>query len=183
MKEFENRSLPMHTVQSLRTALYAIPADARRRVVHGWVSEFEAVISASSLYLPAYVDLAVEVLSVAQLYRKPGMYSLLQMLHMDMDLGRMTSAQQDRVLQTLRDHYGGYDDLDLCWRTGDLIARCYDEQVALAAFSVMFDSATAQGKEGVALGLDVLMRQPGRALDLASRVRRILGLPSVMPTP
>lgn len=171
---------PLHTLQALRTSLYNIPDGARRKVVHAWVRQFEAVISANTLYLTAYVDLAVEVLSVAQLYRKPGMYSLLQMLHMDMD--RMTAAQKDRLLQALRDHYSGYDDLDLCWRTGDLIARCYDEPVALAAFSAMFDSATAQGKEGVALGLDVLMRQPGRAPDLSGRVRRILGLPKVMPT-
>lgn len=169
----------MQTLQSLRTTVYAIPIGARRKVVHAWVREFEAVIGSSTLYLNAYIELAVEVFSVAELYRKPGMYSLVHLMYFDMY--RMTAVQKERLLQALRDNYSGYDDLDFCWHTGDLIARCYEENVALAAFSAMFDSATPQGKEGVALGLDVLMRQPGRTPGLGKRVRRILGLPGVMP--
>lgn len=86
----------------------------------------------------------------------------------------MNEQQKQSVYDALFEMYREYDDLDFCWVVGDLISRNFNKQQALRFFKEQYSVATYNGREGIALGLDVIARQDGRSQEMNSTIRKIL---------
>ena len=118
------------------------------------------------------LDLIIEILSVDQLFSQGGIYEFIMELYTDMP--RLDELQRQQLLSAICENYPRYNDLELCLHIGDLVARCYDKQRALNTFRRLFPISTDHGKEGVALGLDVLRRYSGENLKLQAQIKSIL---------
>ena len=103
-------------------------------------------------------SLIIEILSVDALFSKKGIWVFI--LQINGDEQRFSAAQKARILAAISMNYARYDDLEFCWTTCDLIARWFDETIALNTFRDLDAKATLSGREGIALGRDVILRRP-----------------------
>ncbi len=100
------------------------------------------------------------------------MHIFIVKTHTDMDI--ISDTQKTALLHTISTNYHQYTETDLCWHLGDLIARCYNPFLAINFFQNQFASATLQGKEGIALGLDIIARHSKRDPGIMKSIDRIM---------
>lgn len=159
-------------MENLRQALYAATGKDAKKAIKDQAAIYEDITLSAEKFPDECLDLIIEILSVSELFTKPGIDIFL--LKTSTDMYRLTGGQKQRLFDAICDHYGQYTDKDLCWLLGDLIARNYDRSTAMQAFRTLFNLATAQGKKGVALGLDVLAKQSKHDPQLMKEIEAIL---------
>jgi hypothetical protein len=156
----------------MRRALYAATSGNSKKVIKEQVSKYEDETLSHELVPDECFALIIEILSTKELFFKPGIEAFLSNTYMDME--RLTSVQKGELLGAASKHYNEYNRVEFCWVLCDLVARCYKQDVALQFFRGAFGGATYQGKEGVALGLDILARASGREPKLMKEIESIL---------
>lgn len=120
-------------------------------------------------------DLLVEILSVKELYEKPGMDGF--MVGMATDAVWLSADQKSLMYAAMLANYGGYGREEFCWTICDFIARQFPFEKAMDFFEAVSDSATDNGRQGIRLGLSVLSRyagnDPGKERRMASLLTSI----------
>ena len=160
-------------MENIRRALYEARGKGAGKILKTQASLYEDLTLAHELVPDECIDLIVEILSAKELSSKPGMEMFLVKTCSDME--RLKESQRERLLSAVLAHYGEYDRVEFCWAICDLIARSYSQDVAIDLFRRVFPSATYQGKEGVALGLDIIARSSKRDPVLMKEIEKILG--------
>lgn len=165
----EQKSFEM---KNTKEALFGATGKDAKRLIKQLAVDCDDISLASLVYPDECIDLICEVLATGALFTKPGIdYFLHRTLT---DMFRFSEQQKLRTLETITKNYERYSDLDTCWILGDLIARSYDRVVALDVFRSLFNKATDNGREGIALGLDVLVRLSKRDPQLIKQVHKII---------
>lgn len=160
-------------VESVRQALYAASQKGARKAIREQAMELQRITHSCATYPDACLDLIVEILAVNELFSKSGIDIFV--LDMITTMYRLSDSQKQRLLQAISDHYSEYADEEMCTLLGDLVARNYDQSTAMQTFKALFNSATDQGKEGIALGLDILARDSKRDPRVMKEIQAILG--------
>jgi hypothetical protein len=102
-------------------------------------------------------SLILDILSIDKLFSQRGIEIFIVEAYTDMY--KTNSAQKEAMLTCIKEHYHQYNNIELCWVVCDLVARCYGESTSFEVFQSLFASSTQNGKEGVVLGLDILLRR------------------------
>lgn len=125
-----------------------------KKVIHE-VTEFERLLT-EDVYPDDCLQSVIDVISLPSLASIAGMQLFVASLFTDMP--RLSDEQAARFLVAARASLPTLQRVELCWALCDLVARCYQMEVA---FSFLIDVATVAQPtaiEGVMLGLDVLRR-------------------------
>lgn len=149
-------------MEEIRRAIYEAKGKNSKSVVREQASlymesilETEDLSSASGIPKPVF-DLLIEILSVKELYEKPGIEDF--MLGMATDTDWLSVNQKDMMYAAMLSNYEGYINQVFCWTICDFIARQFSFDKALSFFKEVIGTATEDGKRGVYLGLDILAR-------------------------
>lgn len=161
-------------MENIKAALYEAEGKGARKLIKELASSCEDFALAQEVFPEECMDLIVEILSEERLFTKSGIDVFL--LKTSTDMYRLSEGQKARLLKAIFENYSRYADIDMCWLLGDLIARSYDRLTVLSTFRSLFSTATNQGKEGIALGLDVLARQSMQDAPLMKEIDEILHL-------
>lgn len=159
-------------VETIRAALYATTGKKVGKRVQALAIEHASLALSHEHYPAAGFALLLEILTVDALFNKRGIEYFL--VNLAADMHQLSLAQRQALLQVAGENYPRYTYLDGCWVLGDLIARHYEKSQAMAFFKQVFRSASAEGREGVALGLDVIARHAKRDPGVVREVQRIL---------
>jgi len=141
------------TLKAIRVRLATIDGPGSAKKVIHEVTEFERLLT-EDIYPDDCLQLVIDVISLPSLASIAGMQLFVASLFSDMP--RLSDEQAARFMVAARASLPTLQRVELCWALCDLVARCYEKQVA---FSFLVDVATeAQPTaiEGVVLGLDVL---------------------------
>jgi hypothetical protein len=160
-------------MKDIKRALYEATGKSAKKIIREQASFFEDLALTSEDFPEYCVDIVVEVLSVRELHEKPGIEKFI--LNTVTDSHRLSDGQKYRLLDAAVHHYREYTNQDFCWLLCDFIARSFDQESALIFFDRVFDSASEEGKQGVALGLDILARSSKLESSLMQRIEAILG--------
>lgn len=159
-------------MKDITRALYEATGKAAKKIIHEQAEFFEE-LCLSSEHFPEYcMEVILEVLSVEELYEKPGIEAIV--LKTTTDAYRLTDHQKEKLLSAINEHYAGYESENMCWSICDFIARSYDQRTALIFFEQQFPKSSKEGKQGVALGLDILGRSARHDSNLTSHIQLIL---------
>ena len=156
----------------IRQALYAAPETGGKKELKKQASDLESFTLACTEFPIEALNLIVEIISTKELFSKSGIDNFIVKLSTDMY--RLSDDQKSILLTAICNKYSEYTELEWCWLLGDLIAGNYDASIAMQVFREIFPSATKEGKEGVALGLDVIYKQSGRDPKLEKEIKKIL---------
>ncbi|WP_192558460.1 hypothetical protein [Pseudomonas allokribbensis] len=159
-------------MKEIKDALHAAAGKGARKVIAAQADIYENATLANEYFSDECLELITYILSTEDLFNKPGMHVFIVKIHTDMDI--LSDNQKQKLLDTVSLNYQRYNQTDLCWHLGDLIARCYDSNLAMNFFQHHFVSATPQGKEGIALGLDILARHSKRDPKIMKKIETIL---------
>ncbi|MBB6248264.1 hypothetical protein [Rhodanobacter sp. A1T4] len=159
-------------MNNIRLALYENKTTGAKKFLERQASLYEDETLAHALVPNECVALIVEIVSVKELFSKPGIEIFLVKTYSDMD--RLTEEQKKEILDAAYSHFHEYEFVEFCWVLCDLIARCYSRAEAMHFFRKVFDTASAQGKKGVALGLDIIYRTSQRDPNLKNEISKIL---------
>ena len=159
-------------MEDVRRALYDAKDGKGRRDIKAQAVKYEEETLSHERVPDECFGLIVEILSVKELSTKPGVEDFLSNTYMDMK--RLTSEQKEKLLDAASKHYGEYDRVEFCWVLCDLVARSYPQHVALNFFRQVSGTATHQGEEGVALGLDILGSASGQEPVLMKEIKAII---------
>lgn len=168
----EQRMHVHETLQRIRHELLEVSGKGARKKLLGAAKAFDDLLSQHEQVPDGCFALWLEIFSQQALYNKPGMHIFF--LNLQVCMHALSPAQKHQALTTIRSAYSGYTELQTCWFVGDLVARCYGKDEAFAFFKALFAISTPQGREGLALGLDVLRRQhkDERSLRLIEQILR-----------
>lgn len=144
-------------VASIKGELLEISGKGGAKKILAEAKKFDDLISHYESIPDAFFGLWLDIFSDAELYNKSGMHIFA--LNLQVCMYAVSETQKESAFHAIMDHYSDYNNLETCWHVGDLIARCYETQKAFDFFKKLFPISTAQGREGIALGLDVLGRQ------------------------
>lgn len=159
-------------IENIRRALRTASGKNTRKVLTEQCSAFEKETLSHHEFTDKCLDLIIEILSSKELFTKKGISCFL--VTIATDLNRLTDKQKQRLLNTICDNYYQYCDMEMCWQLGDMIARSYDQHIAMQAFRNLFSNATDQGREGIVLGLDIIARQSKNDPQLIKEIKAIL---------
>jgi hypothetical protein len=159
-------------MKDIKRALYEAAGKNAKSLVEEQASFFEELALSSEGFPEYCVDVVVEVLSVRELHEKPGIDKFI--LNTSTDSHRLSDDQKHRLLEAAANHYHEYMNQDFCWLLCDFIARSFNQESALIFFDGVFDRAHKEGRQGVALGLDILARSAKLEPNLMRRIEVIL---------
>lgn len=159
-------------MKDIKRALYEAAGKDAKSIIEEQASFFEDLALSSEEFPEYCVDVMVEVLSVRELNEKPGIDKFI--LTTSTDSHRLSDAQKDRLLDAAAHHYHEYASQDFCWLLCDFVARSFDQERSLSFFDGVFDRAHKVGRQGVALGLDILARSAKLEPNLVQRIENIL---------
>jgi len=159
-------------MDSIRQALYSATGPGASRIVKAQAAIYERITLSQEVFSDACLNLILEILSVEELFSKPGIEEFLLRISTGMYL--LTANQKRQLLNVISANYSQYENIELCWLLGDMIARSWDQVTALQTFRRLFKSATDQGKEGIVLGLDIVAKHSKRDPFLMERIDAIL---------
>jgi hypothetical protein len=162
-------------MQNIITSLIAIADTGDQKRIRELASAYEDLCLAYEEFPDTAIDVITQILSEKTLFQKQGIEQFLSKTSTDMY--RLNPNQKQWLLDTIVKHYSEYADIKLCWWLGDIIARGYDQKTALQTFAIIFNTASDQGKEGIALGLDVLTKQPEANDALLKSIKDIFKRP------
>jgi len=165
----EQKSFEM---KNTKEALFGATGKDAKRLIKQLAVDCEDISLGNPAYPDECIDMICEILATDAFFTKPGIdYFLFRTLA---EIYKFSEQQKLRILETITDNYERYSDLDMCWGLGDWIARTYDGGVALNVFRSLFNKATDNGREGIVLGLDVLVRLSKRDPQLIKQVHEII---------
>lgn len=159
-------------MENIRQALYAAAGKGANKAIKEQAAAYEHITLSQEVFSDECLNLIVEILSVKELFSKPGIDAFL--LKTSTDMYRLSTSQKQRLLDAICENYFQYTNMEMCWQLGDMIARSYDQATSMKAFQRLFESATDQGKEGIVLGLDILAKQSKRDPKLMKEIDAIL---------
>ncbi|AVD88651.1 hypothetical protein C4Q26_16535 [Pseudomonas sp. SWI44] len=162
----------MNMFSELLSALQKADGKKIRKEVAQLADRYEKLLFEIDGTSDESVDFMLSIFSDERLFNKPGMDIFV--LKAGTEFFCMTDEQKSKIYNALLNAYHKCSNLDYCWATGDLIARNFNRKCALHFFSQTFVCATKNGKEGIALGLDVIARQEGRNQQVKEIIARIL---------
>ncbi|MFJ4345588.1 hypothetical protein [Pseudomonas sp. NPDC089401] len=162
----------MQNFEELFITLQAATGKKVRKEASKLTDEYEHMLTIYEGTCEDSVEFLLSVFRDKDLCDKPGVDMFAMMAGNELFL--MSDAQKKSIYSTLRNMYQNYNNLDFCWVVGDLIARNYERKEAMDFFSSEFPKSTHNGKEGIALGLDIIARQEGRSAEVNKMIDRIL---------
>jgi len=111
-------------------------------------------------------------MSTAELFSKKGapefFFTLMN------DFYKFDEKQKTRLFDTISENFLLYKDVKLTWVVCDIIARNYDQADALGFFREYYPRAGAPGRDGIALGLDIIAYRHAGEQRIATAVAAIL---------
>jgi hypothetical protein len=146
----------MTQLEEIRRDIYSSEVGGERKRIRRAGALFREVLLFAEDFPPDCLSLILEIVSNKEVFHKSGIDFFFG--EMMTDVLRLNDEQKVILLESLRQNYSWYDDLDICWMVGDLVARNYPVQSALAFFEAVAKTAAPQGREGIALGLDVIYK-------------------------
>ncbi|MFJ4344795.1 hypothetical protein [Pseudomonas sp. NPDC089401] len=158
-------------MEEIKSNLSAISGKGAKKKILAEAKRYDDIISSYSEIPDSCFSLWLDIFSTADLYNKPGMHIFY--LNLQVCMYAVTREQKNKALKVLRSNYQNYAVIETCWHVGDLIARCYDINDAVRFFEDLFPLSTPEGREGVALGLDVIRMQK-KDPDFKGVIARIL---------
>lgn len=159
-------------MKSTKDALYNATGKDAKRLIKQLAVDCEDISLGNPTYPDECIDMICEILATDVFFNKRGMdYFLFRTLA---EIYKFSEQQKLRILGVITENYEHYSDLDMCWGLGDWIARSYDGTVALDVFRSLFNKATDNGREGIVLGLDVLVRLSKQDPQLIKQVHKII---------
>jgi len=159
-------------MKDIKRALYEAAGKNAKSLIEEQASFFEDLALSSEVFPEYCIDVVIEILSVRELHEKPGMEKFI--LNTATDAHRLSDDQKNRLLSAAIHHYHEYLSQNFCWLLCDFIARSFDRERALSFFDRVFDGSLKEGKQGVALGLDILARSSKLEPKLMQRIKGIL---------
>jgi hypothetical protein len=91
------------------------------------------------------------------------------------DVDRLSVDQKEVLLTGIEHGYKNFNDEDTCWLFCDFLARQYDEKTAMNAFRSMSHGVSRFQKNGIALGLDIIIKKsdaPKLAMEASKEILR-----------
>jgi hypothetical protein len=141
------------TLKAIKARLERIDAPGAAKKVAHEVTEFERLLT-EDVYPDDCLQLVIDVISLPSLASIAGMQLFVASLFSDMP--RLSDEQAARLLVAARASLPTLQRVELCWALCDLVARCYQKEVAFSFFIDVAAEAQPTAMEGVMLGLDVL---------------------------
>lgn len=142
---------------SIKSELFKISGKGGAKKILDEAKKFDDLISHYENIPDSCFGLWLDIFSDSELYNKQGMHIFF--LNFQVCMYAISDNQKEGALHAIVAHYSNYNNLETCWHVGDLVARCYETQKAFDFFKNLFHTSTAQGREGIALGLEILGRQ------------------------
>ena len=165
-------------MEDVRRAIYEAKGRNSRSVIReqashyvDFILEAENLSEGKGIPKPSF-DLLIEILSVKELYEKPGVEDF--MLGMAAGTNWLSISQKNMMYDAMLSNYGGYIREDFCWTICDFVARQFSFEKAFTFFKEVIDFATEDGKRGVYLGLDILYRYAKEYPDKEQRIASLL---------
>ena len=157
-----------YDVGRVRRALYERSYDGAQ-----FVADFHARASdRSEASADARLRLAIEVLSVEQLFTQP--VSKLFLLESYLGMKSLSAEQGKELLATIVGNYRRYDDLRFCVALCCLVAQGYDHAAAMDVFRQLAPVVSSAGRDGVAAGLKTIWDERDRTEELRGEIDAIL---------
>ncbi|MEN5240357.1 MULTISPECIES: hypothetical protein [Pseudomonas] len=144
-------------VASIKCELLKISGKGGAKKILAEAKKFDDLISHYETIPDACFSLWLDIFSDPELYNKPGIHIFV--LNLQVCMYAISESQKESALHAIMANYANYSNLETCWHVGDLVARCYETEIAFDFFESLFSISTEQGREGIALGLDILGRQ------------------------
>jgi hypothetical protein len=160
-------------MQEVRDFLLIVPRSGGRDLLRNQFKKFDSIILSSDDYPEECFQLVLDIIQSEVFSKIVGIDMFMQSTFSDVD--RLNHDQKERLLKAIDHGYKNFDDEDACWLLCDFLARQYDEKTALAAFRSMSQGASRFQKNGVALGLDIIIRKsiaPKLALKASEEILR-----------
>lgn len=159
-------------MKTLRQALYEKTGSKGGKALKELAKIYDEMTLGYDFYPDEYLDLIFEILTVEELFMRTGMDSFL--LRFSTDVERLSVSQKNKLLDTIINNYHKYKNLDFCWVIADIIARQYEPSSAIHAFDRAAKNSTSQGKEGIALGLNILSKNKQLESPLKNNIKDIM---------
>ncbi|MNF78360.1 hypothetical protein D3C85_824120 [compost metagenome] len=164
-------------MKTLRQGLYE-KGGKESRALEELAKAYDQMTLGYDFYPDECLDLIFEILTVEELFMRPGMDSFL--LRFSTDIERLSASQKSKLLDIIVNNYNKYRSLDFCWVISDIIARQYEPSSAIYAFNRIAKSSTTQGKEGIALGLNILSKHKELDDFLKNNIKDIMNMLSLI---
>lgn len=161
-------------MNKLKQALYEKGSSKGSKELKKLAKAYDQMTLGYDFYPDECLDLIIEILTVEELFMRPGMDSFL--LRFSTDIERLTALQKRKLLDVIIKNYSKYRSLDFCWVIADTIARQYEPHSAIYAFDQTAMSSTIQGKEGIALGLNILSKHKELDDSLKNKIKKIMNM-------
>jgi hypothetical protein len=139
------------------------------------ITEYNRLALGHDTFPQTCFDLIIEILSIEELFNKPGIDVFL--MNISTDTERLSKERKQKLLDTIRDSYSKYANLEFCWIAGDMLARYFDREYVMYVFDTLFNKSTSEGKEGIALGLDIIAKHSKRDPNIMKKIDKILNNP------
>jgi hypothetical protein len=159
-------------MKELRNTLYEITGKGARKRIMELITEYNRLALGHDTFPQTCFDLIIEILSIEELFNKPGIDIFL--MNISTDTENMSKERKQKLLETIRDNYPQYTGLEFCWVMGDMLARYFDRAPVINVFDTTFKKSTPEGKEGIALGLDIIARHSKRDPVIMKKIEKIL---------
>jgi hypothetical protein len=159
-------------MEELRKALYEIEGKGARKRIMKLATEYDRLAMGHDTFPQICFDLIIEILSTEELFNKPGMDVFL--MNISTDTERLSKERKQKLLDTIQDSYSKYANLEFCWIAGDMLARYFDREHVIYVFDTLFNKSTSEGKEGIALGLDIIAKHSKRDPSIMKKIEKIL---------
>lgn len=160
------------SLKAIRARLESIDGPGSAKKVVYEVTEFERLIM-DDAYPDDCLQLLIEVIACPRLASIAGMQLFVASLFSDMP--RLSDKQAARFLDAVRASLPNLQRVEMCWALCDLVARCYQKEVAFRFLVDVAAVAQPAALEGVMLGLDVLRIHNKDDRTITDTMARIAG--------
>ncbi|WP_213027917.1 hypothetical protein [Pseudomonas sp. Seg1] len=159
-------------MEEIRKSLYAAEGKGARKRVMALADDYDRLTLSHEIFPEKCLNFIIEILSTDAFFNKPGADFFI--IKISSDMNRLSAIQKQALLDAIRSNYSRYAVMEFCWTVGDMLARHFDRTSVIRVFKSVFDQATAEGKEGIALGLDIIARHSKQDPGVMRQIQRIL---------
>lgn len=160
-------------IREVRDFLMISPRSGGRELLKKYFKKFDDRILSSKGFPDDCFRLVLDIIQSEEFSRIKGVDMFMQSLFSDMD--RLSYDQKESLLRAIGHGYKNFNDEDTCWLLCDFLARQYDEKIAMEAFRNMSRGASRFQKNGIALGLDIIIKKsiaPKLAIESSKEILR-----------
>jgi len=158
-------------IREVRDFLMIAPRSGGRELLKKYFKKFDDRILSSEVFPEDCFHLVLDIIQSEAFSRIKGIDIFIQSLFSDVD--GLSADQKEGLLRAIEHGYKNFNDEDACWLICDFLARQYDEKIAIEAFRIMSRSASRFQKNGIALGLDIIIKKssaPKFAIEAAKEI-------------